>query len=121
MQLDMSPGPIDAVKWVGNLPFALEWETGNISSSHRAVNKIALGMLERVLAGGILILPSREMYKYLTDRVGNYQELKPYFNIWKNFNIKDGFLAIMEIEHDNTDSSVPLVPKGTDGWAEAKK
>jgi len=121
MQMEMSPGPIDAVKTVGGLPFALEWETGNISSSHRAVNKIVLGMLERVLTGGILILPSREMYKYLTDRVGNFQELKPYFNVWKNFNIKDGFLAVIEIEHDSTDSNSPLIPKGTDGWADVKK
>lgn len=68
MQMDMSPGPIDAVKTIGGRLFAIEWETGNISSSHRAVNKMVLGMLERVLTGGILILPSREMYKYLTDR-----------------------------------------------------
>lgn len=121
MQMDMSPGPVDAVKTVGGRPFALEWETGNISSSHRAVNKIVLGMLERKLTGGILILPSRGMYKYLTDRVGNFQELKPYFNVWKNFNIKDGFLAVIEIEHDSTDSSSPLIPKGTDGWAEIRK
>lgn len=120
MQMDMSPGPVDAVKTVGGRPFALEWETGNISSSHRAVNKIVLGMLERKLTGGILILPSRGMYKYLTDRVGNFQELKPYFNVWKNFNIKDGFLAVIEIEHDSTDSSSPLIPKGTDGWAEIR-
>lgn len=121
MQMDMSPGPIDAVKTIGGRLFAIEWETGNISSSHRAVNKMVLGMLERVLTGGILILPSREMYKYLTDRVGNFQELKPYFNVWKNFNIKDGFLAVIEIEHDSTNSSSPLIPKGTDGWGNISK
>lgn len=121
MQMEMNPGPVDAVKNYKGLPFALEWETGNISSSHRAVNKIVLGMLERAISGGILILPSRNMYKYLTDRVGNFQELKPYFNVWKNFNIKDGFLAIIEIEHDSTDINAPLIPKGRDGWAEIKK
>ena len=43
------PGKIDAVK---NLPdgryFAFEWETGNISSSHRALNKMAIGLLDGV-------------------------------------------------------------------------
>lgn len=121
MQMEMNPGPIDAVKNIGGLPFALEWETGNISSSHRAVNKIVLGMLETALSGGILILPSRNTYRYLTDRVGNFQELKPYFNVWKNVNIKEGFLAIIEIEYDSIDENSPLIPKGTDGWAEVKK
>ena len=117
----MSPGPIDAVKTIGARAFALEWETGNISSSHRAVNKMMLGMLERVLVGGILILPSRNMYNYLTDRVGNFQELRPYFSIWKQFNLKEGYLAIIEIEHDSEDTNAPLIPKGSDGWADVKK
>lgn len=121
IKADMRPGPLDAVKTIGTSTFALEWETGNISSSHRAVNKMVLGMLERVLIGGILVLPSRNMYKYLTDRVGNFQELSPYFTAWKNFNIKDGYLAVIEIEHDSTDADTPLIPKGTDGWAEFAK
>ncbi|VUD62396.1 Type-2 restriction enzyme BamHI [Thalassocella blandensis] len=121
IKAEMRPGPLDAVKMVGGKAFALEWETGNISSSHRAVNKMVLGMLERAIIGGILILPSRAMYNYLTDRVGNFQELSPYFTAWKNFNIKDGYLAVIEIEHDATDIKSPLIKKGTDGWAEFKK
>ncbi len=118
IKAEMRPGPVDAVKMIGTKAFALEWETGNISSSHRAVNKIVLGMLERVIVGGILVLPSRAMYAYLTDRVGNFQELSPYFTAWKSFNIKDGYLAVIEIEHDATDIKAPQIPKGTDGWAE---
>ncbi len=115
---DIRPGPLDAVKPVGgNRIFALEWETGNISSSHRAVNKMVLGMLERVLVGGILILPSRAMYKYLTDRVGNFQELSPYFITFRNLNLRDGYLAVIEIEHDEVDTQALLIPKGTDGMA----
>src|SRR5512138_692366 len=33
-----TPGKIDAVKVVDSSYFAVEWETGNISSSHRALN-----------------------------------------------------------------------------------
>ena len=113
------PGPLDAVKEIeGKGIFALEWETGNISSSHRALNKMVLGIQTKSLIGGVLILPSRNFYKFLTDRIGNYQELSPYFPVWRNINIEYGFLSIIEIEHDFEDSSSPLIPKGTDGWAE---
>ncbi len=39
------PGKLDAVLETKYGPIALEWETGNISSSHRALNKMALGLL----------------------------------------------------------------------------
>lgn len=115
----MRPGPLDAVKTLpdGRL-LALEWETGNISSSHRALNKMTLGILQGALAGGILILPSRKMYNFLTDRIGNFQEIEPYFPQLKRPDISNGFLAVIEIEHDLEDQNSPLIPKGTDGWAE---
>jgi len=99
--------------------FAVEWETGNISSSHRAMNRIALGMMEGLLAGGILVLPSRSMYYYLTDRIGNYQELEQYFPIWESLGdkINNGVLQVIEIEHDGVSCNIPPIPKGTDGRA----
>jgi len=52
----LRPGPIDSVKFLpGNRYFAVEWETGNISSSHRAINKMAIGLLDGVIEGGVLI------------------------------------------------------------------
>jgi len=112
------PGPIDAAKLIGGDRYlALEWETGNISSSHRALNKMVVGIQKKRLVGGVLILPSRKLYKYLTDRIGNYQEIEPYFSVWQDIRIDEGLLIVMEIEHDATSSSVPRIPKGTDGWA----
>lgn len=112
------PGPIDAVKKLSDgYYFSVEWETGNISSSHRALNKMAVGLLDGVLAGGILVLPSRDMYRYLTDRVGNFAEIEPYFPVWKNLRIKEGVLAVIEIEHDALSTDVPTIKKGTDGRA----
>ncbi|MCX5883307.1 MAG: restriction endonuclease [Deltaproteobacteria bacterium] len=114
----LKPGPIDAVKkLIDGRWFAVEWETGNISSSHRALNKMAVGLLDGKLAGGVLILPSREMYRYLTDRIGNYAEIEPYFPVWKNLSIRDGVLAVIEIEHDDLSLDVPPIIKGTDGRA----
>jgi len=111
------PGPLDATKHVGDKIFAVEWETGNISSSHRALNKLALGIISGVLIGGVLILPTRNMYKYLTDRVGNLEELEPYFPLWRTLQCDEGLLAVMAIEHDAVSKEVPRIRKGTNGRA----
>jgi len=112
-----SPGKIDAVFEVEGRFFAVEWETGNISSSHRAINKMAIGLLKGKLIGGILVLPTRKMYSYLTDRVGNFAEIEPYLDLWKSLNIEEGILAIMKVEHDDVSKNVPRIPKGTNGRA----
>ncbi|MEA5623942.1 restriction endonuclease [Nostoc sp. UHCC 0251] len=112
-----SPGKVDATKIIDKYLFALEWETGNISSSHRAVNKLSLGLLRGVFLGAVLVLPSRKLYPYLTDRIGNYEELEPYFDVWRAVHIEEGFLAIFVIEHDQLDDNVPKITKGTDGRA----
>jgi len=111
------PGKLDAVLYTDYGPVALEWETGNISSSHRALNKMALGLLKGVLACGILVVPSRELYQYLTDRIGNMAELAPYLDLWRSIPCKQGVLEIVAIEHDATSTDVPRIPKGTDGRA----
>lgn len=111
------PGKIDAMLQVGEKYFAVEWETGNISSSHRALNKMAVGLLHDKLIGGILIMPTRNMYCYLTDRVGNFAEIEPYLELWKTLCIKSGFLGIIVVEQDHVSKDVPRIPKGTDGRA----
>ena len=111
------PGKLDAVLYTDYGPVALEWETGNISSSHRALNKMALGLLKGVLACGILVVPSRELYKYLTDRIGNMAELEPYLDLWRAVPCEQGVLEIVAIEHDATSTKVPRIPKGTSGRA----
>jgi hypothetical protein len=112
-----TPGKIDAMLQVGEKYFAVEWETGNISSSHRALNKMSIGLLHDKLIGGILIMPTRNMYCYLTDRVGNFAEIEPYLDLWKSLNIKSGFLGIIVVEQDRVSKNVPRIPKGTDGRA----
>lgn len=113
-----NPFRFDAVK---SLPdgrrVGLEWETGNVSSSHRSVNRILRAHLEGVIVAGALVLPTRQLYRYLTDRVGNYQEIEPYFVVWSEYPWSEGVLAVFAVEHDSTDSSVPRITKGTDGRA----
>lgn len=98
-------------------PFVVEWETGNISSSHRAVNKITLGIFRKELSGGLLVLPSRKLAKYLTDRIGNYQELRPYFALWRYYLPGNGYLGVIEVEQDAESLKVPKIPKMTAGRA----
>lgn len=113
-----NPLRFDAVKKVADGRFfGLEWETGNISSSHRSINRILLGHLNGELVGGALIVPTRSLYKFLTDRVGNYEELTPYFPLWRSCRWEDGVLVILAVEHDLTDPKVPRIAKGTDGRA----
>lgn len=110
-------GRIDAACNIGKKLLCLEWETGNISSTHRALNKMGVGLLKNVLIGGILILPTRKMYAYLTDRVGNYEEIEPYFPLWQSLGISEGVLVVIAIEHEAVSRDVLRIPKGTDGRA----
>jgi Restriction endonuclease BamHI len=113
-----NPGDYDAMLETKFGPVVVEWETGNISSSHRSLNKMSLAIMRGKIAAGILIVPSRELYKYLTDRVGNMKELEPYLDLWKAIPCKHGgVLEIVAIEHDATSMDVPRIRKGTDGRA----
>lgn len=100
---------------------AIEWETGNISSSHRSMNKLAISLGIGVIDAGVLILPSRELYKHLTDRIGNIDELSGYLGMWESlkFSVAKGLLAITVVEHDflTEDDSFPYLPSGNDGRA----
>lgn len=110
------PGPIDAIKRLENDEiFALEWETGNVSSSHRALNKIMVGLLNKKLIGGTLIVPTINMAAYLTERIGNFEEISPYFQVWRSIQLNSGFLSIIAIEHDAISMNVPFISKGSDG------
>jgi hypothetical protein len=111
-------GNMDAAKeFDGGLPFLVEWETGNISSSHRALNKMGLGLMAGVIAGAVLVVPTRELAQYLTDRIGNLRELLPYQNLWRSLPVDHGYLAIFAVEHDAESLDVPKIAKGTDGRA----
>jgi hypothetical protein len=112
-------GGLDATLLTRNGLVAMEWETGNISSSHRAINKMALCLLRRQLVAATLVVPSRRLYRFLTDRIGNYPELEPYFDLWRSIPCTNGVLEIVVIEHDAESTSVPKIPKGTDGRSQS--
>lgn len=113
----MNPGPVDIIKFTQFGTFAVEWETGNISSSHRALNKIAVGIIQEAIIGGLLILPMKNLSQYLTDRIGNYEEIEPYFPLYENLLIKEGVIGVIGIDYDGLSENADLIPKGQDGNA----
>ncbi len=100
---------------------AIEWETGNISSSHRSMNKLAIALTNGVVEVGVLIVPSRALYEHLTDRIGNIGELSGYLSMWEGLKavVTRGLLAITVVEHDalTNDPSFPYLTVGSDGRA----
>jgi hypothetical protein len=100
---------------------AIEWETGNISSSHRSMNKLAIALATGLIQVGVLIVPSRSLYEHLTDRIGNIGELSGYLSMWKNLEgrVGRGLLAITVVEHDflTDNPSFSYLPVGNDGRA----
>jgi Restriction endonuclease BamHI len=111
------PGKMDAAYVSTQGLVAFEWETGNIASSHRSINKICLGLHIGAIVGGILALASNRLYPYLTDRIGNIGEIERYFPLWASTPCDQGVLEIIVVEHDAISTNVAPIPKGTEGRA----
>jgi len=108
------PGAVDAAMDLGTYdlpPFFVEWETGNISSSHRAMNKMALALKWGLISGGMWVVSSGDLAPYLTDRIGNYPEFEPYFSLYSDLEVGVGYLGVAIVEHNETSLEVPLIEK----------
>jgi len=110
-------GPIDVYKEFpsdSQIPFrvGLEFETGNISSAHRSMNKLKIGLLVNELDLAVLMMPVKALSFYLTDRVSNYEELEPYFKL-----LGDIPFIVFGFDADQYSINVPLLPKGKDGMS----
>lgn len=104
-----------AGKYIG-----LEWETGNVASSYRSIDKSIDLLRQDLLSGAFIIVPSKSLAKYLTDRIGNWEELEKRLGYWQAAGqalISNGAFQLLVIEHDQCQSSAPLIPKGRDGNA----
>ena len=100
---------------------AIEWETGNISSSHRSMNKLAIALGNGIVQVGVLIVPSRDLHQHPTDRIGNIGELSGYLSMWESLksSVTRGLLAVSVVEHDTLtdDTAFSYLPAGNDGRA----
>lgn len=109
-------GPIDVYKEFYNessvLRVGLEFETGNISSAHRSMNKLAIGIVNNDIDFAALIMPVHNLSYYLTDRVSNYEELEPYFSL-----VNNSTFIFLGFDAEDYNSSYPILPKGKDGMS----
>ena len=109
-------GPIDVYKSFadgnGCTNVGIEFETGNISSAHRSMNKLSLGVHNKELHLAVLMMPMHRLSYYLTDRVSNYEELRPYFSL-----VSDIPFIMIGFDVENYSSNVPCLLKGRDGMS----
>jgi len=118
----MRAKPLDAYKDFGKFRVGFEWETGNISSSFRALMKLYKAVIEDNIELGVHVLPSRNFYQYLTDRVGNIREMLPYLDVYRRIQLPSKTcMAIIVVEHDKLDNKMPPIPKGNDGMSLARR
>ncbi|TYR81186.1 restriction endonuclease [Priestia megaterium] len=90
----------------------MEFETGNISSAHRSMNKLLLGLKREEIDLAIILMPIKQLAYYLTDRVTNFEELEPYFELTEG----QPFIFI-GFNAEAYAPNVPLIPKGKDGMS----
>jgi len=90
-EVEVLPHIIDGVLGTGDLDallstpkgnIAFEWETGDIFSVHHAIDKLLMGLKFNGIKGAILVVPSDRLKIWLTERIGNIGELRPYFRLW---------------------------------------
>jgi hypothetical protein len=113
-------GPFDFVATApAGLKVAVEWETGNISSSHRSMNKMALAIEMGVVDAALMVVPSRALYAHLTDRIGNISELSGYLAMWQGMgkSLQRGLMCVAVVEHDALCDAGEYLPVGSDGRA----
>ena len=111
--LSKKGGPIDVYKSFsdanGCFNVGIEFETGNISSAHRSMNKLSLGIHNKELHLAVLMMPMHQLSYYLTDRVSNYEELRPYFSL-----VSEGPFVMIGFDVEAYSSNVPCLAKGRD-------
>lgn len=109
-------GPIDVYKEFGKpndkFKVGLEFETGNISSAHRSMNKLCVGVQSGDIDLAVLMMPIKTMAYYLTDRVSNYEELEPYFRLLTTYPF-----IVIGFDADEYNPNAALLPKGRDGMS----
>lgn len=113
-------GPIDVYKIFADdhesLRVGLEFETGNISSAHRSMNKLSLGLSQGELDLALIIMPISALSYFFTDRISNYEELQPYYSLVDSYSF-----IFLGFDAENYSDSYPILPKGKDGMSERSK
>ncbi len=110
-------GPIDVYKEFDDghnfLRVGLEFETGNISSAHRSMNKLSIGIKNDELDLAFIMMPVHDLSYFLTDRVSNYEELQPYYSLTDSYPF-----IFLGFDAEDYGEQYDFLPKGRDGMSE---
>jgi hypothetical protein len=110
--------PAGVVKWIAEKGqrFAVRWETGSVALCHQAFNTLVLEILQGKLVGGALILPSKNLHRFLKDWTCSFDKLQPFFPLWaKVAHEQTCVLSVFEVEHDAEDRLLPLIDQNLEG------
>lgn len=106
----MSPGNLDAALYICKAGYiGFKWGIGNITLSHRAINKMLLIIQTGDMLGGVLVVPSDNLKTFLAEHIGNIEELRPYISLWRSIPIKEGGFRIEVVEYDATSLDVSRI------------
>lgn len=117
----LTPRDVDAMLTLPDGCAGFEWETGNVSSSHRAISKLLDALHYEALVAGFLAVPMGATQRHLTDRIGKFEEISNYFEHWSRYPIQRGVLRVYGIQHDELDPDVEHIPKGSDGRSKKRR
>jgi len=59
---------------------------------------MALGLVVKKCVAGVLVVPNVKLAQYLTVRIGNIEEIRPYLPMWQNLAVVEGVLELVVIE-----------------------
>lgn len=105
----MSPRNLDSLYICKAGYIGFKWGIGNITLSHRAINKLLLTIQTGGLLGGVLVVPSDNLKTFLAEHIGNIEELRPYISLWRSIPIKEGGFRIEVVEYDATSLDVSRI------------
>jgi hypothetical protein len=75
------------------------------------MNKMALALKRGLISGGMWGVSGGNLAPYLTDRIGNFPEFEPYFDLYSDLDVEVGYLGVAIVEYDETSPVVPLIEK----------
>lgn len=113
-------GPVDAYHEREGLRLCVEWETGNVASSYRVVLKMMDALVEGKIDAGLLIVSDKRLARYLTDRIGTYDEIAWSLRMLRKL-FQRGYIEVVVMDADRIDTRVPLIPKQASGMGHVPK
>jgi hypothetical protein len=90
--------PFDLGLAIENRHFCVELETGDLGRAIMMLNKLTLGILRGVLAGGALVMLNGGHHSKCSIKKVSFAVLQMYFDVWKAVQVPEGLLVVIGAE-----------------------